>query len=65
MTRFKKELERKGFELEHNLECLPTRNGLEAVIVNVENLSITYFYSFIIITYFLNRNLEIEREVID
>ena len=44
MTRFKKEIRKRGFRIEEDYEYLPY-NGLEAVIVNSESCTVKYCYN--------------------
>ena len=61
MTRFKKELKRKGFKFEEDYDFLPFPSGgsgvmIDMVLVNAEEATWKEYYNVIAIQYTLNRD---------
>lgn len=49
MTRFKKELMKRGYRLEETEECLPTRDDIQYILVDSENATYTLGHTSITI----------------
>lgn len=66
MTRFKKELMKKGFRLEETEPFMPTSDGFQAIVVNSEKCDLEYHHTSGSIIYHLTRSMElIIKSVID
>ncbi len=60
MNRFKKELTKKGFRMQHLEPTLPSNDGLDSVEVNSEEASITHHYTFLSMKTYLDRKMEVK-----
>lgn len=63
MTRFKKELVKRGFRLEHTEECLPARDGFEWSHVYPDKMELHQGYVFAVVRTKFDRGMNVVEEV--